>query len=283
MKRIIELLLKSQTGSLKRQAARAAGWTLMGRAAGYALRLASSLVLTRLLAREDFGLIATSAALLALIQLFSDTGVRLAIIQNPRGSEPGFLDVAWCISVARGALLFGAAALLAGPAAGFYGKPELSGLLAVMAAAMLVDGFQNPALWLITRRLQAERWVGLELATQALAIATTIGLAVMLRSPWALAVGHTSGAVYRLAASYVIDPFRPRLRWDGALARELFRFGRFVFANTMISWAALNFDRLFLGRILDMAAMGVYSIGLNLGPCWSWWSSRSSPIPSSPP
>ena len=102
MKRIIELLLKPQTGSLKRQAARAAGWTLMGRAAGYALRLASSLVLTRLLAREDFGLIATSAALLALIQLFSDTGVRLAIIQNPRGSEPGFLDVAWCISVARG-------------------------------------------------------------------------------------------------------------------------------------------------------------------------------------
>jgi O-antigen/teichoic acid export membrane protein len=107
------------------------------------LRLASNLVLTRLLFPEAFGLMALVSVVLVGLQMFSDTGVGPAISRSPRGDDPVFLDTAWTINVLRGGLLWLLAAALSVPLAALWQAPELRQLLPVAGLTLLIAGF-NP-------------------------------------------------------------------------------------------------------------------------------------------
>jgi O-antigen/teichoic acid export membrane protein len=104
-KELYTRLFKSKTDSLKLLSMRSAIWSLMGKGGSHVIRLAGNLILTRILFPEAFGLMATANIVLVMAELFSDTGVKTAIIQNPRGAEPAFLNTVWVINIVRGIIL----------------------------------------------------------------------------------------------------------------------------------------------------------------------------------
>ncbi|MDM8543412.1 oligosaccharide flippase family protein [Desulfococcaceae bacterium HSG9] len=265
LKELIHKISKPQEQSLKLQSMRAAFWSILGKGGSHIVRMAGSLILTRILFPEAFGLMATATTILTMIQLFADTGVRTVIIQNPRGAEPEFLHTAYIISIGRGALLFSIVTLLAWPMASLYDQPDLKGLLLIIGLSPLLLGFENPALALHIKHFRVEKQVAFELGTQILGLLTSIILAFVMRSVYALAIGTSVSALYRVIASYMVHQHRPRFCWDKTIAREIFHFGKFIFINTMITWAATNVDVLMIGKFLDMENLGFYSLGRNFG------------------
>jgi len=263
LSKLLDFIRTPQDHSLKLQSMRSAFYSLVGRGGGHFLRMLGSLVLTRLLFPEAFGLMATASVILAMVQLFSDTGVRTSIIQNPRGGEPQFLNTAFIISVGRGVLLGRIICALAVPLALYYDKPELRLLLVVMALNPLIVSFENPAMSLFIKKFRVERQVVFEIGIQALGLITSVVLAWLLRSVYALAWGAVLSSLYRVAGSYRMHPFRPRLSWDSDAGRELFSFGKFIFLNTMITWAAMNTDLVLIGKMLSMEQLGFYNLGKN--------------------
>ena len=71
-----------------------------------ALRLASNLILTRLLFPEAFGMMALVFMVIQGLNMFSDAGVSPAIMQSKRGDDPRFLNTAWTLKVGRGVILW---------------------------------------------------------------------------------------------------------------------------------------------------------------------------------
>lgn len=265
LRKLLDRFLKQDEASLKNRSLRAAAWTVLGRGGGELLRLASSMILTRLLFPEAFGVMATATVIITMVQLFSDTGVRLAIIQNPRGTEPEFLNTAWTISVIRGVGLTILLMACAYPIALFYRKPELFPLLMLIALSATISGVESPGMAVMARKLKAEKQVAYDLIPQFLGVACTATLAWQLRSVWALAIGYLLVSAFKCAASYLVAPTRPRILWDRTAAHEILTFGKFIALNTLISWSAMNLDRLMLGRMLGMEALGYYAIGYNIG------------------
>lgn len=265
IKDLINKLIKPEDRSLKIQSIRAAFWSFLGKGGSHFFRMVGSLILTRILFPEAFGLMATATVFLTMVQLFSDTGTHTAIIQNPRGAEPEFLNTAWIIKLCRGGILFLVMCAVALPFARFYNQPELNGILLVMAFSPLILGFENPALALFIKEFRTEKQVGLELGTQVLGLASSIVLAMILRSVYALTIGLVLSSLYRVVGSYVMVSYRPRLKWNKEMGIEIFHFGKFIFFNTMIMWALINADILFLGKLLDMDSVAFYNLGKNLG------------------
>lgn len=261
--KLLNFIRNPQDHSLKLQSMRSAFYSIVGRGGGHFLRMAGSLILTRLLFPEAFGLMATASVVLAMVQLFSDTGVRLSIIQNPRGGEPEFLNTAFIISIARGFLLALIICAIAVPLSLYYDNPALRLLLLVMALNPLLVSFENPAMCLFIKKFRVERQVFFEIIIQALGLITSVVLAWILRSVYALAWGAVLASLYRVAGSYCMHPFRPALVWDRAAGCELFSFGKFIFLNTMITWATMNIDVLLIGKKLDMDQLGLYNLGKN--------------------
>ncbi len=244
---------------------RAAAWSVIQKGASDALRMAGSLILTRILFPEAFGLMATVTTVLVMIQLFADTGVHLSIIQNPRGAEPEFLNTAWIITIGRGLILFGVIALASWPVSVLYGDPALMPLFLIMAFNPLILGFENPAIVLLVKNFRIEKKFILEISIQVTGLIASVVLAYILKSAMGLAYGALFSALVRVVGSYVVQPYSPRFAWNKEYGEELFSFGKFVFANTIITWFALNADVLIVGKFLGMETLGIYQIGRNIG------------------
>ena len=226
------------------------------------LRLASNLLLTRILFPEAFGLMALVSVVLVGLQMFSDTGVGPAISRSARGDEPDFLDTAWSINVVRGGLLWLLTCALAWPLAALWEAPDLRQLLPVAGVTLLIAGFNPTRIDTANRHLMLGRLTALDLAAQVIGIAAMVGLAVVMQSVWALIFGAIVGSCAKLVLTWGWLPGAAnRFRWDGPAAHELVHFGKWIFLSTVCGFLLSQGDKAILGSYLPLPDLGIYNIG----------------------
>lgn len=229
------------------------------------LRLASNLILTRLLFPEAFGLMALVSVVLVGLQMFSDTGIGPAISRSPRGDDPAFLDTAWTLNVARGFLLWVMACALAWPLAWLWDAPDLIQLLPVAALTLLIAGFNPTRIDTANRHLVLGRLTALDLAAQVTGILAMVLLAWAMQSVWALVIGALIGSAAKLALTWAGLPgHHNRLRWERTAGKELLGFGKWIFLSTLCGFLLAQGDKAVLGGVLSLEEMGFYNIGFFL-------------------
>ncbi len=247
---------------LRDRVMRSSALTLGGYATSQALRLASNLILTRLLFPEAFGMMALVGVFMMGLAMFSDVGVGPSIMQSKRGDDPGFLDTAWTIQVWRGVLLWLGTCALAMPAAWFYDAPQLAQLLPVAGLSLVITGFNPTRLETANRHLMLGRVTAIDVITQISGIIAAVLLAWWLQSVWALAL---SGLVSASIQLWLYDAYLPgarnRFRWEKAAAHELIHFGKWVFLSTVAGFLLSQGDKVILGKYLTLEALGIYNIG----------------------
>ncbi|MFN4156876.1 MAG: oligosaccharide flippase family protein [Gemmobacter sp.] len=244
------------------RAMRGSAITAGSTAAAQGLRLASNLVLARLLFPEAFGMMALVTVVIVGLQMFSDTGIGPAIARSPRGDDRAFLDTAWTVQVCRGLLLWAVAALISVPFAALYRAPELQALLPVAALALVIAGFNPTRIETAHRHLMLGRVTMLDLASQAMGIVVMVALAWATGSVWALVAGSVIGAAVKLALTSALLPGpRNRFAWDRGAVRELLGFGKWILLSTICGFAMSQGDRLILGAYLTLEELGIYNIG----------------------
>jgi O-antigen/teichoic acid export membrane protein len=262
------------SASIAGPAIRGSLWTLAGYGGAQVIRLASNLVLTRLLFPEVFAQMALVWTFLVGLQMFSDVGTGPAIIQSERGEDPTYLDTAWTIGAIRGAFLWLCSCAIAVPVSRFYGQPSLASLLPVMGLTALLLGFESTAMHTLKRRMRLERLTIVELVTQALTTAATVGFALADRAlygpghpgaVWAVALGGIVGTTARVVLSHTsLGGIRHRLRLDRDAMKALMSFGRWVFVSSLLTFLAAQSDRLVFGKTIPLALFGVYAVAINL-------------------
>lgn len=255
---------------LKNQAVKGSIWTLFGYGASQVLRLLSNLILARLLFPEAFGLMALVNVFMQGLQMFSDVGIGPSIIQNKRGSDPLFLKTAWTIQVFRGIALWALCCATAPLVANFFAESNESAhqllyLLPVTGITAFIGGFTSTSVFTLNRKLDMRRITLLELVPQIVSLACMITWAYIHPSVWALVGGGIAFSIVRLAMSHAMSPdHKDGFAWEPEARRELFRFGRWVFLSTVVSFLAGNLDRLLLGKLLTLSELGLYSIAMTL-------------------
>ena len=238
-------------------------YEVLGYGVSQALRLASNLILTRLLFPEAFGIMVICNIVLFGLTMLSDVGIVQSVIQNPRGDDPDFLDTAWTLQIVRGAVLCGLTFALAWPAAQFYEQPILTGLLMVAGVQLLVAGFESTSFFTLRRRVESLKLAIIEIGVHAATIVATVAITYQWRSVWALVLGAFVGSLVRLIWSHALRiGYRNHVAWDASARAEILSFGRWIFGSSIASFLSTQSDRLMLGRLLGMSVLGVYSIAL---------------------
>ena len=146
------LLSQRIFGSVGRQAS----WAVAPFVFNQALRLATNLVLARLLAPEIFGLMLLVNTLRTGTELLSDIGIGQSVVRSKQGALLSFLDSAWTLQVMRGAglALFGLVA--AYPIAQAYCEPELFPILLVVSSLFFIARLQSPFLYLFQKPIRVK-------------------------------------------------------------------------------------------------------------------------------
>lgn len=252
---------RAAKGTVRALTLRGSVITVTEMAVRQALGLGSNLVLAWLLSPGVFGLMALVQVVLRGLKMFSDVGIGPSIIQHARGEDPVFLNTAWTIQALRGVFLWLGASLFAWPAAVIYGAPQLLVVLPVAAFALVITGFNSTTAFTLQRKLSWAPMVIVGLIAQVASIVVMIALAWWWRNVWALVAGWFVTAVIMLIGTHVVGERRAhRLAWDRSAVHELFRFGRWIFVSTLLTFLAGQLDRLLLGGLVTLEELGVYSL-----------------------
>jgi len=245
-------------------------WIVVAFGGGQILRLAANIALAALLFEEAFALMAIVSAVMMGLAMFSDIGLKPSVVQNPRGDDPVFLQTAWTLQVIRGLVLFTCAVILAWPIARVYGGNdplayELLWLIPLVALGSITDGFLSSRLLSAARGMNIASVTKIEMLVQVSNAALMVGLAWYLRSVYAIAFAGLASSALRLWLSYAMLPGRSeQFRLDREAFRAIFGFGKWIFLSTLISFFAIQIDRLLLAAIFPLVEVGVYSIAASL-------------------
>jgi O-antigen/teichoic acid export membrane protein len=270
--------MSSGTAALPLQARvlRASGWMVIQHGASLSLRLASTLLMTRLLAPEAFGMMAVVHALMTGLWLISDLGLSQSIIVHERGNEEKFLNTAWTVQIIRGLIIWFASAacawaiwflaqvgwLKAGTA---YADPQMPYIVVVFMFSVAIGGFESTKIQQARRNLQVAPIVVIDLATQLVALGIMLALASTFHSVWALAVGGLLPAIMRVGGSHWLLPGQKnRIAWEQDAWLDIVKFGKWIFLSSAIGFMVTSGDRMILGTMVDTTVLGVYSIAATL-------------------
>lgn len=250
--------------TLRRQVIRGSLQTLGGYGIVQALRLGSNLALTRLLVPEHFGTMGLCWVALEGIELFSDVGIRPAVVQSKLGDDQAFLNTAWTIQVVRGFLVWLVACALGPAMAWFYPEhPELAYLLPVVGFAAVLSGFYSTKVITAMKAMRPSQAIGVQITGVLAGVTVMITLAAIYRSIWALAIGSlVNPLVQMLVSHFVLPGERNRLHWERKHAVALFRYGRWVFVSTVFTFLARQTDRLMLAKFVEEVLFGIYNTAL---------------------
>ena len=98
----------------------------------------------------------------------------------------------------------------------------------------------------------------IDLCSQAAGLLIMVAWALASRSIWALVIGGLVNNLVRLALGHYLLPGRTnRLHWHPPSVATLLGFGRWIFLSTLLTFAAMQSDRLIFGKLTTMSMLGV--------------------------
>lgn len=233
-------------------------WTVGGFFASSGLRFILNIILARLLAPEIMGVMVVVNAVRLGIDLLTDVGIEQNIIHHPDGLTKAFRDTAWTMQVLRGVFLSALFALAAPWLAATYHIDVRIFLLA--ACAPLLNGLHSTAVFVLVKQMEVRRRNQFELGSEGLAFLVSVTLAWTLRSVWAPALALVAAAAIRPALSFLLPEARQSFRLDPEIRRRIVQFGKWIMVTSLVMYAATNLDRLYLGRAVPIALVGIYGI-----------------------
>jgi O-antigen/teichoic acid export membrane protein len=219
--------------------------------------LVSTIILARLLAPDDFGVVAMASIAIVLADALLDFGVNVALIRNT-GVRQAHYDTAWTLRLIQ-ALIATLAVLLAAPfAADYFHDERVRPVLQVLAFSLLLAGCENIGIIALQKGMQFGAEFRFLFIRRVAGFLITISLAWLLRSYWALVIGALSARAFGVALSYVLHPMRPRLCL--AEFREIFSVSQWMLVRGIGTFVHGNLHRLLVGRWSNAATMGAYTL-----------------------
>ena len=260
---LIRRFLFTDDGTLRQKTIRSTIWVGLSAGVMGSLSLVKAVVLARLLAPDQFGLMAACMVVIRALEIFTETGFGAALIQRS-GSVESAASTVYSVTAARGLLLAIAAVAISPVVAGFYGHVELTHLLQLLAAGLLLGGFGNVSSYLLQRDLKFRRLFYLQQLAAIGDFVITVLLAYWWRDVWALVVGYVAKTLLSVVLSFVLLPGRPEFGWDGRIARELLAYGKFITGITIVVYVTTEIDNVVIGKVLGMGALGIYTVAYML-------------------
>ncbi len=244
--------------ALRARVARGAGWIAAARVAMRALGFVNTIVVARLLAPEDFGLVAIGVGTMQMLQGFSDVGVSQAVVRF-RDAGRADLDTLFTLSLIRGVLVAGLLAAIAPAAAGFYGDDRVLSVFLGVALFPLAIGLMNPRFFEFERELDFSKDFFVTTVNKLLSVAVSIAVALAFRTYWAIILGLITGGLTQLVLSYALRPYLPRLSF--ASFRKVFAFSGWLTGVSFVVALNNKLDALIVARLAGTANAGAYYVG----------------------
>lgn len=227
------------------------------------VQLLSVVVLSRLLAPQDFGLVACVAPVIAFVSMFQDLGYGQALVQSREIGQEQISSVFW-MTAALG-LICAIAAVLASPGVAWFFRDTRLVPLTIAASASVVLGSLTAVPGALLNRHLRFRGLAFSDAFAALfGLGCAIVAALAGARYWSLVISSIATSFATVIGYWGFARWRPSApRWH-RVDREIGFFGANLTGFTFVSYFARNLDNVLIGRKLGSIELGFYDRAFKL-------------------
>lgn len=261
MRKVLEPQIKM---SLLRKSIKGTVELSAGQVLTYGCSFVRLAILARVLSTQDFGIAATFAMTIALLETSSNLSIRMLIVQSKNGDSLSFQGTGHLLLALRGVvnsiLLF----LLAWPISHLFSIPDARWAFQCLAVVPLLRGFVHLDINRVERKMNFRPRIITEVAPQILVTAAAWPFAVWLGDYSALLWLLLAKACFTLMASHLLATRPYRWNWHKPDLREIFGFAWPLLLNGTLLFLISQGDRFVVGISFSMSEFAFYAAASTL-------------------
>jgi O-antigen/teichoic acid export membrane protein len=229
----------------------------------FAVRLVSTLILARILAPEDFGLVAMVMALTGLVDIVKGLGLGSATVQRRDITHREISSLFW-INVSAGGVLAFAFVAISPVISWFYGDGRLTAITLPLASTLLWGAMAVQHEALLNRQLKQGSLAFIRLFATVLSSCLGIAFALVGLGYWALVVREVARSLINLLGVWWFCRWMPALLFRPKEVRGFLNFGKDLTITILVVSIIEKIDGILVGRFFGPVALGVYRQAQNL-------------------
>lgn len=244
--------------SLKSRTINGLFWSLLERIGQQGIHFIIVIILARLLAPEEFGLIGMLAMFIGVARMFIIGGFDAALIQKKKATEVDESSMFY-LNVLVGLLAAALLCVVSSWVADFYNRPILRPLTCALSVTLVIDSFASVQTALLIKRIDFKTQLKVGVAATILSGVIGITMAVKDFGVWSLVGQHIGSSFFRSLFLWLLNTWRPKLVFSFRSLREMFRFGSPLLASSLLNTIFQNIHLVVIGKLFSAAQLGLYS------------------------
>lgn len=252
--------------SLKTSAISGVKWTTLSMVLTTLLQLGMLAILARFLAPGDFGLMAIMMVVIGFSQAFMDMGISNAIIHRQNITHTQLSSLYW-LNIASGLALTIIVIVFSPLVALFYDEPRITRLMMILSSVFVIVAIGNQYRILCQKELQFNRMAMIEVTAAVLSLFVAVSLAVAGLGVYALVFAMLTQAFISSTLflyTGLRNHHRPAFIYRHSELAGFYSFGLFQMGERAINYMCTNMDKLIIGKMLGMQAIGFYDMAWRL-------------------
>lgn len=235
-------------------------WVFLMRIVTRILTFTRIFILARLLTPTQFGTFAIATLILSLLEVLTETGTQVVLVQEEKKLFLKYNNAAWVISILRGIVLC-LLLLIATPfVVNFFNNPAALNSLLVIAFLPFIKGFVNPSVALFQKELLFKKELYMRSAIGITGTVFTIALALIWKEPLVLAIGLLFEAVLEVILTHCYLLPRPVFIFEKSNILYLLQKGKWMGPATLFNYFFHQLDDIVVGKFLGSAMLGIYQM-----------------------
>lgn len=243
--------------SLQKRALSGVKWSALERIGQQSVGFCVQLILARILAPEEFGLLAMVAVFVAICRGIADAGLHEAVVQSPI-LKPALVSSVFFANLMLGLILAGLLYLCSPYVADFYDEASLKGLLRVLSIALIVDGFARIQLSLLQRELRFKRLAIASLMGTVVSGVVAVVLAFLGHGVWALVWQIILQRFIVAIHVWFASDWKPSFSFSLTEIRGVMPFALPMFVSNLLNNVFQQIHVIVIGKITNPAQLGYY-------------------------
>lgn len=251
----MEFFLQTMEKITKEQFARGSLWKLLERFTGRGIALLVSIILSRILSADDYGLLALTTVFTNLSEILIDAGFSTALIRKQDVDEEDFACV-FTISAFISTILYCILFIIAPFIADFYLKPELKNVLRIMGLVLFIQAFSSTRNAYVNRNMQFKLLMKCNTVAAILSGIIGIVLAYCGFGVWTLVFQRLLQQTILTLLLFAKIRWKPKLRFNKNKFHELFGFSAGVIGASLVNYVENCVNSLVVGKHYSIADLG---------------------------
>lgn len=247
-------------GELRQKALGGLIWKFVESVGAQGISFIVSLVLARILLPEEYGIVSIVMVMIALGNVFVNSGLGTALIQKMDADELDFNTVFYA-SLSISLILYIAMFIAAPWIAAFYSEPILQPVIRVMSFRFVIASCNTVQRSYVSKKMQFRKIFFATIGGTLVSGVVGVLMALGGYGVWALVAQNMFSALVDTIVLFCIVDWKPRLQFSFLRLKGLFSFGWKLLVSSLIDTLYNNLRSLIIGKQYSSADLAYYNKG----------------------